>query len=79
MEKLCSNAGYALDRDFLDPRQDIYLLTIFTSHGYFVTQAKHGKGCSWRRSGKSLRRLYLLREMGDGSDWEDAECCDACV
>lgn len=77
MEKLCSEAGYVLDRDFLDPRQHIYLFIIFFSDGYFVTQGKHGKGCSWRWSEKSLRRLYLLREVGDGSDWEAAECCDA--
>lgn len=46
----------------------------FFSDGYSVTQGKHGKGCSWR-SEKSQWRLYLWREMGDGSDWEAAGLC----
>lgn len=72
--KAFSKAGYVLDRDSLNPRCNIYLLIIFFSDGCSVTQGKHGKGCSWR-SEKSQWRLYLWREMGDGSDWEAAGLC----
>lgn len=74
MEKLCSEAGCVLGRDSLDPRWNIYCLTIFFSGGCSVTQGKHGKGCSWR-SGESQWRLYLWREMGDSSDGEAAGLC----
>lgn len=74
MEKLCSEAGYVLGRDSLDPRWNIYCLTIFFSDGCSVTQGKHGKGCSWR-SEESQWRLYLWREMGDSSDGEAAGLC----
>lgn len=43
MEKFWSEAGDVLGKDFLDPRQNIYLLTICFLFLYFVTQGAHGK------------------------------------